>query len=210
MKIVNINENLEKLNQNIKDDFFVVPNLKFNIDKMRADLNTVLKKKKFNTLGIKNFGAISLNQIPGDKSSTEGHNVRGTYWTIPDEKGQEIERDKPIEESKYTEIVPEFKGTYFEEVYNILKDKFGEIGRVRILMKPPRSCLSWHRDPEPRIHIPIITNVGCKMVIEDESFHMPANGSAYVTDNTKYHNFFNGSEIDRVHLVATMLRPFYT
>ena len=48
------------------------------------------------------------------------------------------------------------------------------------------------------------------MVIEDESFHMPANGSAYVTDNTKYHNFFNGSEIDRVHLVATMLRPFYT
>ena len=46
------------------------------------------------------------------------------------------------------------------------------------------------------------------MVIEDESFHMPANGSAYVTDNTKYHNFFNGSEIDRVHLVATMLRRF--
>ena len=85
MKIVNINENLEKLNQNIKDDFFVVPNLKFNIEKMRADLNNILKKKKFNTLGIKNFGAISLNQIPGDKSSTEGHNVRGTYWTIPDE-----------------------------------------------------------------------------------------------------------------------------
>ena len=202
--------NLETLSQNIKDDFYIVPNLKFDIDKLRADLNTVLKKKKFSTLGIKNFGAISLNQVPGDKSSTEGHNVRGTYWTIPDEKGKEIERDKPIDESKYTEIVSEFKGTYFEEVYNILKDKFGEIGRVRILMKPPRSCLSWHRDPEPRIHIPIITNVGCKMVIEDESFHMPANGSAYVTDNTKYHNFFNGSEIDRVHLVATMLRPFYT
>ena len=48
------------------------------------------------------------------------------------------------------------------------------------------------------------------MVIEDESFHMPANGSTYVTDNTKYHNFFNGSEIDRVHIVATLLRPFYT
>ena len=39
------------------------------------------------------------------------------------------------------------------------------------------------------------------MVIEDEAFHMPANGSAYLTDNTKYHNFFNGSEIERVHLV---------
>ena len=41
------------------------------------------------------------------------------------------------------------------------------------------------------------------MVIENEAFHMPANGSAYLTDNTKYHNFFNGSEIERVHLVAT-------
>jgi hypothetical protein len=34
---------------------------------------------------------------------------------------------------------------------------------------------------------------------------MPANGDGYVTDNTKYHNFFNGSEIDRVHLVATII-----
>ena len=34
---------------------------------------------------------------------------------------------------------------------------------------------------------------------------MPANGNAYLTDNTKYHNFFNGSEIERVHLVATVL-----
>jgi aspartyl/asparaginyl beta-hydroxylase (cupin superfamily) len=57
-----------------------------------------------------------------------------------------------------------------------------------------------------RLHIPIITNKGCKMVIEDTAFHMPANGSGYVTDNTKYHNFFNGSEIERVHLVATILQ----
>ena len=46
-------QNLEKLNQNIKDDFFKVPNLKFDIDKLKTDLNIVLKKKKFNTLGIK-------------------------------------------------------------------------------------------------------------------------------------------------------------
>ena len=122
MEIVKPTENLEHLNQNIKDDFYKVPNLNFDVEKMRADLNSVLKKKKFKTLGIKNFGAISLNQIPGDKSSTEGHNVRGTYWTIPDEKGQETERDKPVDEAKYTEIVPEFKGTYFEEVYNTLKN----------------------------------------------------------------------------------------
>ena len=43
------------------------------------------------------------------------------------------------------------------------------------------------------------------MVIENEAFHMPADGKAYITDNTKYHNFFNGSELDRVHLVAVLL-----
>ena len=35
----------------------------------------------------------------------------------------------------------------------------------------------------PQFFIPIITNKGCKMVIENEAFHMPANGSAYLTDN---------------------------
>ena len=62
-----------------------------------------------------------LNRIPGDNSSIEGHNVRGVYWTLPDETGKEAMRDKAIDESKYTELVPEFKGTYFEEVFNILK-----------------------------------------------------------------------------------------
>ena len=53
MEIVKPTGNLEMLNRNIKDDFYKVPNLKFDIEKMRVDLNIILKKKKFNTLGIK-------------------------------------------------------------------------------------------------------------------------------------------------------------
>tara|TARA_Y100000816_G_C26004352_1_gene524866 strand:- start:403 stop:999 length:597 start_codon:yes stop_codon:yes gene_type:complete len=185
-------------------DFYVVPDLKFDIKKLRLDLEKILEKKNFNSLGIKSFGAIPLNQVPGDKSSIEGHNVRGTYWTIPDETGKEAVRDKPIDESKYTELLPEFKGTYFEEVFNTLKKHF-KIGRVRILLKEPRSTLSWHRDPEPRLHIPIITNKGCRMVIEEVSKHMPADGTITITNNTKYHNFFNGGEQNRIHIVACML-----
>ena len=45
MEIVKPTENLEPLNQNIKDDFYKVPNLKFDIEKMRAELNTILKKR---------------------------------------------------------------------------------------------------------------------------------------------------------------------
>lgn len=153
---------------------------------------------------LRDFNAICVNRIPGDENSITGGNIRGLYWTYPDTTNYEEQRLEPVKEELYTELCPEFKDTYVEEVYNIITSKF-KLGRVRFLMKPPRSCLSWHRDPEMRLHIPIITNVGCKMVIEDTSFHMPADGSGYITDNTKYHNFFNGSEIDRVHLVATVL-----
>ena len=208
METVKKMENVETLNNKISGDFYQVPDLKFDINKLRSDLEKILKQKNFNSLGIKSFGAIPVNQIPGDKSSIEGHNVRGTYWTIPDESGKEAMRDKPIDESKYTELLPEFKGTYFEHVFNTLKENF-KLGRVRILLKEPRSTLSWHRDPEPRLHVPIITNKGCRMVIEEVSKHMPADGSVTITNNTKYHNFFNGGEQNRIHLVACVLEnPF--
>ncbi len=196
------------MNEQDFSDFYKIPDIKLDVKKLKVELDKVLKEKKFNTLGIKNFAAIPINRIPGDTDSIKGHNVRGEYWTFPDETGKEVKRDKSIDESKYTEIVPEFKNTYFEEVYNLLKKKF-KIGRVRILLKEPRSTLSWHRDPEPRLHIPIITNPGCKMVIEDVAKHMPADGSITITNNTKYHNFFNGGEQDRIHLVACVLEnPF--
>ena len=150
------------------------------------------------------FNAICVNRIPDDENSITGGNVRGLYWTYPDSTNHEEQRLKPIKESQYTELCPEFKDTYVEEVYNLVKKHF-KIGRMRFLMKPPRSCLSWHRDPEKRLHIPIITNKGNIMVIDDIAFHMPSDGAAYITDNTKYHNFFNGSECERVHLVSTLL-----
>ena len=192
------------MNEQYSSDFYKVPDIIFDIKKLRAEIDNVLKQKKFNTLGITNFAAIPINRIPGDAESIKGHNVRGEYWTFPDESGKEVKRDKSIDESKYTEIVPEFKNTYLEEVYNTLQKKF-KLGRVRILLKEPRSTLSWHRDPEPRLHVPIITNPGCKMVIEDIAKHMPADGSVTITNNTKYHNFFNGGEQDRIHLVACVL-----
>tara|TARA_B110000444_G_C18562066_1_gene465296 strand:- start:38 stop:634 length:597 start_codon:yes stop_codon:yes gene_type:complete len=190
-------------------DFYQVPDLKFDISKLRHDLNSVLEKKGFVSPNkVSNFGAISLNQIPNDEESIKGHNVRGIYWTIPDEKGKEVARDIPIDESKYTKLVPEFENTYFNEVYNTLSKRF-KLGRVRLLLKEPRSTLSWHKDPEPRLHIPIITNLGCSMVIENVAKHLPADGNVTITNNTKFHNFFNGGEQARIHLVACVLEnPF--
>jgi len=190
------------------DDFYQVPNLLFDIKRLRSDLEIILKKKKFNSPGITHFGAIPLNQIPNDEESIKGHNIRGKYWTIPDETGKEVSRDFDIDESKYTQLIPEFHNTYFKEVYDTISKRF-KLGRVRLLLKEPRSTLSWHKDPEPRLHIPIITNLGCSMVIENIAKHLPADGTVTITNTTKYHNFFNGGEQDRIHLVACVLdNPF--
>ena len=187
-----------------KSDFCKVKDLKFDILKLREALKQVLSRKEYdNAVGTKYIAGISLNQIPGDPDSIKGENVRGIYWTKPDSSGKEAKRAKRIDETKYTEFVKDLEDTYFKEVYDILSKKF-KLGRVRILLKEPRSTLSWHRDPEPRLHIPIITNPGCIMVIEEVAKHLPADGSAWLTNNTKYHNFFNGGEEDRVHLVACL------
>ena len=190
------------------EDFYKVPELKFDISKLRSDLELILENKKFNSPGVTHFGAISLNQIPNDEESIKGNNIRGKYWTIADETGKEVSRDIDIDESKYTQLVPEFNNTYFSDVYEVLSKRF-KLGRVRLLLKEPRSTLSWHKDPECRLHIPIVTNAGCSMVIENVAKHLPADGSVWITNNTKYHNFFNGGEQARVHLVACVLdNPF--
>ena len=190
------------------EDFYEVPNLNFDISKLREDLDKILKNKNFNSPGVTHFGAIPINQIPNDESSIKGHNIRGKYWTIADDTGKEVSRDIDIDESKYTQLVPEFEKTYFKEVFETLKKRF-KLGRVRLLLKEPRSTLSWHKDPECRLHVPIITNKGCSMVIENVAKHLPADGKVWITNNTKYHNFFNGGEQARIHLVACVLdSPF--
>ena len=187
-----------------KSDFCKVKDFKFDILKLREALKQVLSRKDYDdAVGTKYIAGISLNQIPEDPDSIKGENVKGIYWTKPDSSGKEAKRAKRIDETKYTEFVKDLEDTYFKEVYDILSKKF-KLGRVRILLKEPRSTLSWHRDPEPRLHIPIITNPGCIMVIEEVAKHLPADGSAWLTNNTKYHNFFNGGEEDRIHLVACL------
>ena len=201
--IVNLDSIREKKFLNFDD--FKKQNLKFDIIKLQDAYKQIIKTKKFNTVdGVSHFGAICLTRVPGDPDSIKDNKARGLYWTKPDKSGKEVSRDFAINENAYTELVPEFKDTYFEKVIKVISSKY-KLGRVRILLKEPRSTLSWHRDPEPRLHIPIITNPGCLMVIDNVAKHMPADGSVWITNNTKYHNAFNGGEENRVHLVACVL-----
>ena len=184
---------------------FQKQNVKFDIKKLREAYKQILKIKDFQGVeGISDFGAISLTQIPGDPDSIKGNKARGVFWTKPDQTSKEVVRDQMIDEASYSEFINDYKDTYFKEVVETLQKNY-KIGRVRILLKKPRSTLSWHRDPEPRLHIPIITNPGSIMVIDNVAKHMPADGSVWITNNKKYHNAFNGGEENRIHLVACVL-----
>ncbi len=185
--------------------FYRDPELKFDLDKMQSALKEVDSRvARQSPLGERDINAICLTQIPNDPNSITGGNVRGLYWTKPDSTYKEVQREEVIDEVQYSEFVKLFEDTYFKEMYDAITKKY-KLGRVRLLWKLPRTTLSWHRDPEPRLHIPIVTNFGARMCIDNLIHHMPADGGVWITDNTKYHNAFNGGEEDRVHLVATVL-----
>ena len=76
-----------------------------------------------------------------------------------------------------------------------------------MLPKGLYNCNSWHRDPEPRLHIPIVTNPGSLFVVKHHVTHLPADGSVYFTDTRGYHTALNGGETRRVHIVAALAYP---
>ena len=202
-KIVKLNLKRDKKILDFSD--FQKQNITFDILKLQEAYRQIITTKQFDDGGgISHFGAICLTRKPGDPESVKGSKARGIYWTKPDKSGAEVSRDIKIDESEYSEFIPDYENTYFKEVFDIISSKY-KLGRIRILLKEPRSTLSWHRDPEPRLHIPIITNPGCLMVIDNVAKHMPADGSVWITNNTKYHNAFNGGEENRIHLVACVL-----
>lgn len=126
---------------------------------------------------------------------------------ITDEHGNERihvpEREKHLNEYDFTVLCKHFKRTVLEDIYNQLTQKY-YVGRVRLMRSKPKTCLSWHKDNSRRIHLPIKTQEGCFMVIENEILHLKKD-KWYLTDTIPHHTAFNASREDRIHLVAVVL-----
>lgn len=75
-----------------------------------------------------------------------------------------------------------------------------QIGRIRLMKIPPRTCYSWHRDLTPRLHIPLITNSTAFMIVKEQSKHLTY-GKLWWVDTTRYHTAMNCAEVDRWHLI---------
>ena len=113
------------------------------------------------------------------------------------------QRDKILKETDFTVLCEGFAGSLFEDVYNHLTSKYN-VGRIRIMKSKPKTCLTWHVDDTPRIHYPIKTQDGCFMVIENESKYLEQD-KWYFTNTTLPHTAFNGSKLERIHLVGVIL-----
>ena len=96
----------------------------------------------------------------------------------------------------------DFKVPLFNLQYtNSILENLG-MTRSRVMRMPPKYCYSYHRDPTPRMHIPLITNENCFFVIEDEVVRLPADGNHYFIDTRKKHTFVNASFEERIHIVG--------
>jgi len=179
--------------------------LRFDIVKLRKALKEA--QKYVVDLGA-GFGAIPLTRRPlsfgiSNTDAATDTDLIGRYYLRPDATYEEVARDEVVDEFEFSELIPEFEGTYFETLHQELSKRF-PIGRMRVMLKEPLTCNSWHRDPEPRLHIPIITNPGSLFVINHHVTHLPADGSVYFTDTRAYHMAMNGGEQPRVHIVAAL------
>lgn len=108
-------------------------------------------------------------------------------------------RKEKFKETDFTETCDLFKGTYIENVIDKIKKKHN-IVRGRFMKMMHKTCLTMHSDSSPRIHIPIYTNTGCMMIVNNTIIHMPTE-HVYFVDTTLPHTALNASKKDRVHLV---------
>mgnify|MGYP006241490137 FL=1 len=86
---------------------------------------------------------------------------------------------------------------------NSIIDEY-QLYRTKFFKMKPYQCYSYHRDQTKRLHIPIITNDKCFLVVDDEVVRTPVEGNFYVIDTTKIHTAVNASFKDRIHLIGCL------
>jgi len=120
-------------------------------------------------------------------------------WRDYDNTGKLPLRKEIYKETDFIEICDLFKNTYFEHVINQIQKQY-HVYRGRFMLSQHKTCLTYHTDPSPRLHIPIYTNDDCMMIIEDQVVRLPF-GQTYVVDTTLKHTALNASKHKRTHLV---------
>ena len=196
----------------INDDLVRQLPIKFDGERLRADLARILSN-----VDINRTGQLCLTHAPKRNSHPDGPCYQGTgslhyQWAL--HGGDELIKTvlkNPLKEADFTDFIPDFEGTYFYDAWKKLKEfgqsyTFGrfDIGRMRIVRLNPRECLTWHRDVTARIHIPIVTNKESRIVITDRVYHLPE-GYTYLVQTIFNHSAFNGGTEKRYNLLISIV-----
>jgi hypothetical protein len=179
--------------------------IQFDLPRMLSDLDKILHICSWHP----DHRQIGLTHSLGDNAKEAWYDATGSLQYVwgndaVDEHGHLRAKHIIQNESDFSYMVQEFKNTVFAEIIDTLRLDYA-LGRVRLMMSRPKSCLSWHTDNEKRLHIPLVTNLGAHLVIENEANHLPADGSVYIANTTLYHTAFNAGLEPRIHLVACVL-----
>ena len=181
-----------------------------NVSKIDIDIDYDRLRKEMYDLNVDQFliannGQMSIQTIPG--TPVEDQPNSGTLslhydWdnhdsTDPTSKPKM--RDVILDEIDFTEVCDFLKGTYTEEVINIFNEKYGAV-RGRYMMMNWKTCLTYHYDQTPRIHLPLVANENCFMII-DEKVEKLREGITYHVDTTKMHTAINAGKYLRFHMV---------
>jgi hypothetical protein len=108
-----------------------------------------------------------------------------------------------LPENEQIQIQNKWECLYDTPYINFLLKKYN-MYHSRVMRMKSKYCYTWHEDPHMRRHIPIITNPGAFMVIEEKVIRMPV-GGVYTVDTKKPHTAVNAWREERVHIVGTIL-----
>lgn len=101
----------------------------------------------------------------------------------------------------------QYPETYFKyplfdiPLINRFIEKYGLV-RTRIMGMQEKSCYTAHNDLSKRIHIPLISNPDCFIMVEDRVYHLEP-GKVYLVNTTLKHTAINASKNFRLHLVGS-------
>jgi len=154
-----------------------------NIKGISSEINSLLEKYSLHDQNQISLQSYKENADP----KREWHKGNGKVWDIPAKE-------------------EEFQHLLFDEIplINHYIRKF-KLYRTRIMKLQPGRVMSIHRDYSPRVHIPITTNDGCRMMIGKECYHLEV-GNVYWTNTTIEHTAFNGGTDPRIHILGCVIK----
>jgi len=168
--------------QPLFDEFFFPLEVRLNIDRLRNEIDELTLRVP---LAFERTRQLGLQSFAG---STDP-------WHDGCRKQREIGND-----SDYTILHPDLKGSYIEEVFAQLPFK---PFRARLMVLDPAVCYSIHSDDTPRYHIAVTTSIEARFVFVDRQriIHIPADGRVYFVDTREKHTAFNAGKTARLHIV---------